>query len=60
MKTIQALKKILSSRRILNKEDRENLTNFFKEMQKEGLIIKKDYDLPPLDTIGSEIYQIVK
>jgi hypothetical protein len=38
-------------------EDPQGLGDFVKEMQKEGLLIKKQYDLPPLDTIGRQISQ---
>ena len=60
MSTVRTVKKILSNKKFLRQEDSQKLSDFLKEMQKEGFIIKKEYDLPPLDTIGREIYQANK
>lgn len=33
------------------------LREFMLEMQRRGLVIKKEYDLPPLDTIGRTAFR---
>lgn len=33
------------------------LSDFYEEMKREGAVLKKEYDLPPLDTVGSGVYQ---
>jgi hypothetical protein len=34
----------------------ERLREFLVDMQRKGLVIKKEYDLPSLDTIGKTAY----
>lgn len=52
---------------VLNEErDREknpnfkNLRDFYCQMKKEGVAIKQDYTLPPVDTIGREYYRSIE
>jgi len=33
------------------------LRDFYAEMQQRGMVVKKEYDLPLLDTIGRDIYR---
>ncbi|MGH9960802.1 MAG: hypothetical protein ACREBC_27400 [Pyrinomonadaceae bacterium] len=35
------------------------LRDFYADMQRRGLAIKKEYDIPPLDTAGRLIYRMV-
>ena len=38
----------------------QKLNKFYTEMKKEGIVVKKEYDLPPLDTVGRKLYQEVR
>ncbi len=33
------------------------LSEFYHEMLKAGLVIKREYEIPPVDTIGRTLYQ---
>ena len=33
----------------------EKLREFYAEMQRLGLVVKKGYDIPPMDTIGQKV-----
>ena len=35
----------------------QSLRDFYETMKKEGLLIKQEYKLPPVDTIGRSLYQ---
>jgi hypothetical protein len=35
----------------------QNLREFYETMKKEGLVIKQEYTLPPVDTIGRSLHQ---
>jgi len=37
--------------------DPRNLGAFVEDLKNSGMIIKKEYDLPPLDTVGRQIYR---
>lgn len=37
----------------------QNLREFYEAMKKEGLVIKQEYTLPPVDTIGRSLYEAV-
>lgn len=37
-------------------EDFVRLRDFASEMRRQGLLIKKEYDIPPLDTIGKTAF----
>jgi hypothetical protein len=45
------------------KEDREkdpqfqNLREFYEAKKKEGVVVKQEYKLPPLDTIGRNLFE---
>jgi len=34
----------------------QNLRDFYEKMKKEGLVIKQEYKLPPVDTIGRSLH----
>lgn len=53
----EKIEKTLDKNKRLITEDPQKLSDFVAQMQKEGLLIKKQYDLPPLDTIGRQLYQ---
>jgi hypothetical protein len=36
----------------------QELSKFYAEMESKGLVIKKTYDLPQLDTIGRSAYNL--
>ncbi len=40
------------------REEFRNLQEFYTEMQKRGIALKHEYDLPALDTIGRTMYSI--
>lgn len=35
----------------------QSLRDFYETMKREGLVIKQEYTLPPVDTIGRSLYQ---
>lgn len=35
----------------------QNLRDFYETMKKEGLVVKQEYTLPPVDTIGRSLHQ---
>jgi predicted Zn-dependent peptidase len=37
----------------------KKLSEFYKEKKEEGVAIKREYDLPPLDTVGRALYREV-
>jgi hypothetical protein len=39
-----------------NDQDFARLRDFYLEMGKKGLLLKKEYDLPLIDTIGRTVY----
>jgi len=41
-------------------QDFARLRDFYLEMDRKGFLIKKEYNLPPLDTIGRTAYQASK
>jgi hypothetical protein len=38
--------------------DFQNLREFYEAMKKEGLVLKQEYTLPPVDTIGRSLYEV--
>jgi hypothetical protein len=46
-------------REITERQDFKKLSDFYEEMKKEGVALKKEYDLPPMDTIGRDLYREV-
>lgn len=37
--------------------DFKKLAEFYEQMKQAGVVLKKPYDLPPLDTVGREFYK---
>lgn len=37
--------------------DFKKLAEFYEQMRQAGVVLKKPYDLPPLDTVGREFYK---
>lgn len=37
--------------------DFKKLAEFYEHMRQAGLVLKKSYELPPLDTVGREFYK---
>lgn len=35
----------------------QSLRDFYQAMKKEGLVVRQEYSLPPVDTIGRSLYQ---
>lgn len=35
----------------------KKLAEFYEQMRRAGVVLKKPYDLPPLDTVGREFYK---
>jgi len=53
----EKIEKALSENKRVTAEDPQKLSEFIEGLRKEGLLIKKQYDLPPLDTVGRQLYQ---
>lgn len=37
-----------------------DLQAFYTRMKEAGLLVKQEYELPPLDTVGRSVYRITK
>ncbi len=48
---------LAEDREITKTSDFKNLHDFYEEMKKQGVAIKKEYNLPPLDTVGHRLHQ---
>jgi hypothetical protein len=53
----EKIEKALAKNKRIAAEDPQKLSEFIEELRKEGLLIKKQYDLPPLDMIGRQLYK---
>lgn len=53
----EKIEKALTENKKMIIEDPQKLSEFIEELRKEGLLIKKQYDLPPLDIIGRQLYR---
>jgi hypothetical protein len=53
----EKIEKALTENKRITAEDPQKLSEFIEDLRKEGLLIKKEYDLPPLDTVGRQLYQ---
>lgn len=51
------IEKTLRESKRLIIEDPQKVSDFIEELNKEGILIKKQYDLPPLDTVGRSLYR---
>ena len=57
MAITEQIKAVLNKNKKLIEEDPQKLGDFVEELRREGLLIKKQYDLPPLDMVGRQLYQ---
>lgn len=51
---------------LVGEKEREKSTNFktlrefYETMKREGLVIKQEYTLPPVDTVGRSLYETAR
>ncbi len=57
MTIAERIKRALSDKDITERSDYKMLSEFYEEMKREGVVLKRSYDLPQLDTIGRGAYQ---
>jgi len=53
----ERIENTLEKNRVFIDTDPRKLGAFVEELRNSGLVVKKEYDLPPLDTIGRRIYR---
>ncbi len=51
------IEKALDKNRAFIDSDPRKLGAFVEDLRNSGLVVKKEYDLPPLDTVGRQIYR---
>jgi len=51
------IERALDRNRVFIDSDPRKLGDFVEDLRESGLLAKKDYDLPPLDTIGKQLYR---
>lgn len=51
------IEKALDKNRVFIDTDPRKLGAFIEDLKSSGLVVKKEYDLPPLDTVGRQIYR---
>ncbi len=51
------IEKALDNNRAFVDSDPRKLNDFLKDLKNSGLLVKKEYDLPPLDTVGKQLYR---
>lgn len=58
MSTTQELERTLTELSAARRGDTDlaRLSRFYEHMKQLGMVVKKEYDLPPLDTIGRTAY----
>ena len=54
---VEVEKALKLKRGLVKDQEFRKLADFYEEMRKEGFVLKKHYELPPLDTIGHEFYK---
>ena len=57
MSVVEKVNKVLDKNKQLIENDPQKLSEFVEELKKEGLLIKREYELQPLDMIGRQLYQ---
>ena len=57
MKIKERIEKTLAKQ--TKRPDLKKFAEFYEQMRQAGVVLKKPYDLPPLDTIGREFYREV-
>ena len=60
MKIAEELQKTIheNGQKFADQPSFQELSKFYAEMKSKGLVIKKNYDLPQLDTIGRSAYHL--
>ncbi|HMS39418.1 MAG TPA: hypothetical protein PKE69_04275 [Pyrinomonadaceae bacterium] len=60
MTIVEEIQKELEEKKEFLEKNKEyvRLRNFYDEMEKLGVTKKSEYDLPPLDTIGRNLYEV--
>ncbi|MGA2679204.1 MAG: hypothetical protein ABSF37_07880 [Sedimentisphaerales bacterium] len=53
----EKIEKALAGNKRMSAKDPQKLSEFVEELRREGLLVKKEYDLPLLDTVGRQFYQ---
>ncbi len=53
----ERIEKVVSNKESGKQPDANKLGDFYEQMKREGAVLKKQYDLPPLDTVGRSLYQ---
>lgn len=53
----ERIEEALDKNRVFIDTDPRKLGAFVEDLKNSGLVIKKEYDLPPLDTVGRQIYR---
>lgn len=61
MTTTEQVQKVLSEQRQKLAADSgfQKLQEFYRTKSEQGAVLKKDYALPQLDTVGREIYHVL-
>jgi len=60
MSLVKEVKRAIEVREEILEEDTsfQELKKFYEEMLKDGYVVKQEYTLPPLDTIGHQIIDL--
>jgi len=53
----ERIEKALDKNRVFIDTDPRKLGAFVEDLKNSGLVVKKEYDLPPLDTVGRQLYR---
>jgi len=53
----ERIEEALDKNRVFIDMDPRKLGAFVEDLKNSGLVVKKEYDLPPLDTVGRRIYR---
>lgn len=57
MRIAKRVEKAVAEEKVLTTDAKYlELKEFYAQMQREGVAVKRSYDLPPLDTVGHGIY----
>ena len=51
------VKSVLANKDKIFIDDPQKLLEFIEELKKDGLLSKKEYDLPLMDTVGRSLYR---
>lgn len=60
MDTVQEVKKIVGKKEHLSNDDKYvKHLKYYKELLRKGIIVKQKYTIPPVDTTGKIIYELI-